>query len=304
MTAGSLGGRFPEAELALAMRTPPPVPEGEEIELQGAQNLENLETAALQIQLEPCLLEKWSLRFLRRRLGGLRRRSPAPENAIDEDTGYPRVLQEASTLQERKLSLFLAVVSMLDIISSFVMMCIAFQYAYRAVGASLYCLGFQSLSHMLSSILLTLRFVGELRVSQDAEEELLRSERKRFLLREQLLNVLMGLSLLVAAAALVFKAARKIRFWDKWYTDHQDMDKEAQWATEFLAWYGFGFYLLQVMGIAASYEKEWSWKVLRRVKHGAPMRDFNSVPQLSDHLCMVSLNRLAIEHDKPEKRGT
>lgn len=224
--------------------------------------------------------------------GGLRRRqSPATEQAVDEDTGYPRVLQEAPTLQERKQSVILAVVSIVDIISSSVTMIVALQYAYRAVGASLYCLGFQSLSHLLSSILLTLRLIGELRVPQDAEEALLRSERKRFLMREQLLNVLMGLSLLIAAAALVFKAARKIRFWDKWYLDHKDMDQQAQWATEFLAWYGFAFYLLQalvrfllgrklrrnivwnafvtsvisllfllVMGIAASYEKEWSWK--------------------------------------------
>ena len=224
--------------------------------------------------------------------GSLRRRqSPANEPAIDEDTGYPRVLQEAPTLKERKMSVALTIVSIIDIISSSITMCVAFKFAYRSIGASLYCLGFQSLSHLLSSILLTLRLVGELRVPRDAEETLLRSERKRLLLREQLVNVLTGLSLLIAAAALVFKAARKIRFWDKWYTDHLYMDKEAQRATEGLAWYGFAFYLIQalvrfflgrqlrrnivwnafvtsvisllfllVMGIAASYEKEWSWK--------------------------------------------
>ena len=31
----------------------------------------------------------------------------------------------------------------------------------------------------------------------------------------------------------------------RWYLDHKDMDQQAQWATEFLAWYGFAFYLLQ-----------------------------------------------------------
>eukprot|EP00434_Breviolum_minutum_P002715 symbB.v1.2.002391.t1/scaffold125.1/size314497/7 len=137
------------------------------------------------------------------------------------------------------MSVALTIVSIIDIISSSITMCVAFKFAYRSIGASLYCLGFQSLSHLLSSILLTLRLVGELRVPRDAEETLLRSERKRLLLREQLVNVLTGLSLLIAAAALVFKAARKIRFWDKWYTDHLYMDKEAQRATE-----GIGPFLL------------------------------------------------------------
>lgn len=101
----------------------------------------------------------------------------------------------------------------------------------------------------------------------------------------------MGIVMLISSAALVFKAFQKLSQWDKWYLDHRDMDKEAEWATEFLAWYGFAIYLLQagfrylaarrlrrsimwhgfvasvvsllfllVMGIAASYEKEWSWK--------------------------------------------
>mmetsp|Transcript_108349 Transcript_108349/g.258550 ORF Transcript_108349/g.258550 Transcript_108349/m.258550 type:complete len:286 (+) Transcript_108349:68-925(+) len=226
--------------------------------------------------------------------GGMRRRTPVPtEQPIDEDTGYPRVLQEASSLEERKLSCLLIVISIVDIISSAIIMGFAFKFAYRAVGASLYCVGIQAISHMLSSLLLTFRLIGELGVPQDAEETLLREKRRRFLLREQGINVFMGLSMLVSAAALVFKAARKIRFWDKWYQDYErkDMDAEAQWATEFLAWYGFAFYLIQavvrcimgrklrrsivwnafvtsvislvfllVMGIAASFEGEGVWK--------------------------------------------
>lgn len=224
---------------------------------------------------------------------GLRNRHQAVPNgsAIDEDTGYPRVLQEASSLQERRQSFILVLISGVDVISSAVMMGVAFKFAYRAIGASLYCLGLQAISHMLSSIILIVRLVGELGVPQDAEESLLREKRRRFLYREQGLNVVMGLAMLVAAAALVFKAARKIKFRDKWYLDHRDMDTEAQWATEFLAWYGFAFYLLQaiarfflgrklrrgivwsalvnsvislvfllVMGLAASYEKEGMWK--------------------------------------------
>merc|ERR1712007_10919 len=97
--------------------------------------------------------------------------------------------------------------------------------------------------------------------------------------------------MLVSCAALLFKAARKLKFWNVWYKDHQNMDADAAWADEFLAWYGFSMYLLQacgrlvaaiklkrmilwhgfwasvvsllflfVLGIAASYQKEWSWK--------------------------------------------
>eukprot|EP00440_Ansanella_granifera_P067454 gb/GFBE01073165.1/.p1 GENE.gb/GFBE01073165.1/~~gb/GFBE01073165.1/.p1 ORF type:complete len:288 (+),score=51.53 gb/GFBE01073165.1/:1-864(+) len=224
---------------------------------------------------------------------GLRQRSHAVPSspAIDEVSGLPRVLQEAPTLDERKLSIVLALLSIIDIISSGTMACVAFTYAYRAVGASLYCVGMQTISHLLSSILLTLRMIGEFTLGNDAEEGLLRQSRRKFLLREQGLSVAMGLSMLISAAAMVFKAFRKIRFWDKWYKDHENMDLEAQWATEFLAWYGFSFYVIQaavrwyfgrklrrsiiwhafatsvislvfllVSGLAASYEKEWSWK--------------------------------------------
>jgi len=224
---------------------------------------------------------------------GLRQRSHAVPSgpAVCEHSGMPRVLQEAPTLDERKNSLVLAVISFLDIISSFVVTCVAFTYAYRAVGASLYCLGMQAISHWLSSVMLFVRLVSEFCLGNDVDEGLLRQTRRKSLLREQGLSIAMGLSLLVSAAALVFKAFRKLRFWEKWYLDHENMDLEAQWATEFLAWYGFSFYVIQaaarwffgrrlrrsivwngfavsiismifllVMGLAASYEKEWSWK--------------------------------------------
>lgn len=111
------------------------------------------------------------------------------------------------------------------------------------------------------------------------------------MLREQGVSIVMGLVMLISSAGLLFKAFRKIRFWDTWYTDHETMDKETQWALEFLAWYGFSHYFLQavfrgvagcklrrsilwngfvasavsvlfllVLGLAASYQKEWSWK--------------------------------------------
>eukprot|EP00439_Symbiodinium_sp_Y106_P077932 s1288_g16.t2 len=298
-------GHYPEAQLARAMRTPP-LPKDGRVELRsrclaavddndkivantGCFRQETHRMSAREVELE---VTPDTFGFSQGS-SGLRNRHQAVPNgsAIDEDTGYPRVLQEASSLQERRQSFILVLISGVDVISSAVMMGVAFKFAYRAIGASLYCLGLQAISHMLSSIILIVRLVGELGVPQDAEESLLREKRRRFLYREQGLNVVMGLAMLVAAAALVFKAARKIKFWDKWYLDHRDMDTEAQWATEFLAWYGFAFYLLQaiarfflgrklrrgivwsalvnsvislifllVMGLAASYEKEGMWK--------------------------------------------
>mmetsp|Transcript_1257 Transcript_1257/g.2619 ORF Transcript_1257/g.2619 Transcript_1257/m.2619 type:complete len:289 (-) Transcript_1257:140-1006(-) len=226
---------------------------------------------------------------------GLRRRRDDQDStsseATCETTGLRRVLQQAPALEERKLNLVLTIVSIIDVISSLVVMSVAFTYAYRAAGVSLYCMGIQAISHLLSSVLLTMRFIGELSLSSDCEESFLRESRRKFLYREQACSVTMGIALLVSAASMLFKAFRKMKFWEKWYLDHQHMDEEAQWCTEFLAWYGFAFYLIQalirfymgrklkrsliwhafwasvvsvlyllVMGIAASYEKEWSWK--------------------------------------------
>ncbi|OLQ10715.1 hypothetical protein AK812_SmicGene5552 [Symbiodinium microadriaticum] len=312
-------GHYPEAQLARAMRTPP-LPKDGRVELRsrclaavddndktnnyslrcaradaavtiqdvGARGRAGGDARHLRVQSRQLWLAEPPPSCSQRKCRKLQLLLHA---AIDEDTGYPRVLQEASSLQERRQSFILVLISGVDVISSAVMMGVAFKFAYRAIGASLYCLGLQAISHMLSSIILIVRLVGELGVPQDAEESLLREKRRRFLYREQGLNVVMGLAMLVAAAALVFKAARKIKFWDKWYLDHRDMDTEAQWATEFLAWYGFAFYLLQaiarfflgrklrrgivwsalvnsvislvfllVMGLAASYEKEGMWK--------------------------------------------
>merc|ERR1711948_37708 len=100
----------------------------------------------------------------------------------------------------------------------------------------------------ISSLLLSLRFVGEYSLpSESSEQGLLRRQRRKFLVREQILSEGMGIVMLLSAAGLVFKAFRKIRFWDKWYEDHRNMDEEAEWAAEFLAWYGFAVYALQVL---------------------------------------------------------
>jgi len=97
--------------------------------------------------------------------------------------------------------------------------------------------------------------------------------------------------MLISSVSLLFKAFRKLRFWDKWYKDHENMDQEAASVTDWLAWWGFGIYSIQaifrffagrqlrqslvwhcfiasvvslvylgVLGVAALEEKEWSWK--------------------------------------------
>eukprot|EP00933_Yihiella_yeosuensis_P031006 TRINITY_DN2455_c4_g1_i1.p1 TRINITY_DN2455_c4_g1~~TRINITY_DN2455_c4_g1_i1.p1 ORF type:complete len:306 (-),score=49.53 TRINITY_DN2455_c4_g1_i1:388-1305(-) len=226
--------------------------------------------------------------------GGSTPNSSVFSGGIYQDDDLPSVAQEAPTEEERAPSIFLVVFAILDIISSFIVMCVAFSIAWRSVGASLWSLGIQALSHLLSSILLAMRFIAELRLPKDGGESLLRDSRKQMLYREQGFSVAMGLTMLISSAALVFKAFRKIKFWNQWYQDQierQKMDEDVQWATEFLAWYGFAFYLMQamirfvvarrlrrsivwhafatsvvsllflfVMGFAASYEKEWSWK--------------------------------------------
>jgi hypothetical protein len=212
-------------------------------------------------------------------------------------TGYepvPGVQQQALNQSEKTWSLLTVIASFADVVASSSIMFVAFKYAYRDNGVSLYCLGMQAISHMLSSILLLVRLVGELlfyRTPDSNDVALLREKRRNALLTEQGTSVCMGIVMLISSVALLFKAFRKLRFWDKWYLDHVDMDREAAIATDWLAWWGFGIYSLQalfrffaarklrqslvwhsfwasvvsllyllVLGIAAWEEKEWSWK--------------------------------------------
>lgn len=228
---------------------------------------------------------------------GLRMRARQQVEAEEEEyEDEHAVQQEAPTAEERKWALFMVVMAVMDMVSSGLVCIMSFSIAYRSIGASLYCLGLQSLSHWLSSVALALRFSGENRLFQSADSSpssngLLRRHRRRFLVREQILSITMGIVMLLSSSAMLFKAFRKIRFWNSWYKDHQQMDDDIQWATEFLAWYSFAVYLLQaifrflagkklrrgivwhgfiasvvsllflfVLGFAASYEKEWSWK--------------------------------------------
>mmetsp|Transcript_67234 Transcript_67234/g.173114 ORF Transcript_67234/g.173114 Transcript_67234/m.173114 type:complete len:302 (+) Transcript_67234:84-989(+) len=233
-------------------------------------------------------------------VSGLRMRGRQQvEEEEDDFEDEHAVQQEPPTLEEKKWAGWAVMVSIVDLVMSGVICIMSFSFAYRSIGASLYCLGIQSLSHWLSSLALALRCAGENShfYSSDnspTSNSLLRRHRRRFLVREQILSITMGIVMLVSSAALLFKAFRKIKFWHVWYKDAEmraAMDGDVEWATEFLAWYGFSIYLLQavfrffaarrlrrsicwhafvasvvsllfllVMGIAASYEKQWSWK--------------------------------------------
>lgn len=226
---------------------------------------------------------------------GLRQRNRAAQDGdneeYDEDLG---VRQERFTDTEKSWSLATSIGCVMDIIGSTTIMVVAFKYAYRDNGVSLYCMGFQALSHELASVLLLARLVQELlfyRGSQAHQLLVLREHRLKSLKREQMFSVLMGIGMLISSVALLFKAFRKLRFWDKWELDHQNMDQEVATVTDWLAWWGFGIYSLQavfrffagrqlrqalvwhcfvssmvsltyllVLGIAALEEKEWSWK--------------------------------------------
>mmetsp|Transcript_20568 Transcript_20568/g.34089 ORF Transcript_20568/g.34089 Transcript_20568/m.34089 type:complete len:288 (-) Transcript_20568:111-974(-) len=203
--------------------------------------------------------------------------------------------QEHLSDQERKLALWLAVMSAFDVVISGIMIAVAFLHAYRDNGVSLYCLGIQAFSHLISSALLTLRFASEYRTPKDApagyERGLLTQRRREFLVREQTMSVIMGIVMLISSAALLFKAFRKIKFWNRWYYDHYNMDQDVANATRFLAWYGVVVYsgqalvrlvvgmklrrvavwhafvascvslvFLLVLAVAATEMKEWSWK--------------------------------------------
>jgi len=230
---------------------------------------------------------------------GLRHRSsPSVPQTDADDEGLLQGPVDMPTEQERKWSLCLATFSGMDVVMSAIIAGVALGYGYKDSGISLYCLAVQSISHWISSLTLALRFLTEGTMADastagaaEAEEMLLRTTRRRQLHREQALNITMGCVMLISAAGLLFKAARKFKFWNKWYLDHAEFDREAQFVMEFLAWYGFSVYVLTavirlvfarklrrqliwhgfvvsvisltflfVLGVGASYQKEWSWK--------------------------------------------
>lgn len=207
--------------------------------------------------------------------------------------------QEALTEHEQSWAIALVAASSLDLLVSGTLAGVAFNYAWRDEGVSLYCLALQVVSHFLSSLALVARFTGDLLPDREPSPEgyevsdvlLLKTRRRRDLVREQVIGIAMGCLLLMSSVALLLKALRKLKFWDVWYLDHQKMDAEIEHITDMLAWWGFGMYALQcalrfvaarklrrstawqsfvvtlismlfllVLGFAASYQREWSWK--------------------------------------------
>jgi len=160
------------------------------------------------------------------------------------------VKQEGLTETQRKLAMYLALWSTGDIFLSGFISIIAFAHAYRDTGVSLYCLGIQAISHALSSVLLALRFFGEFRLPTQAPagvKGLLRKRRRRYLVREKYLNTLMGVVMLMSSAALIFKAIRKIKYWNTWYLDHVGLDEDVVTASTFLACYGCALYTIHAV---------------------------------------------------------
>jgi len=232
-----------------------------------------------------------SLSSAREDSSGLRSR---PQSQTQRHSAPAEELPTVELLGEemRNWSLAVIVVGFVDVVLSGIIVIVSFSYAYRDNGVSLYTMGFQSFSHWLSSCLLIVRFRGELKhKSEETGQTALIAHRRRDLVREQVCSVTMGLLMLISAGALIFKAARKIRFWERWHLDHTNQDREVELVTEHLAWWGFSVYLLQaifrcrsalkiqrpvlwhgfwcsvvsllfllILGIAAVNEKEWSWK--------------------------------------------
>lgn len=196
-------------------------------------------------------------------------------------------------------ALYTVVFCALDLIGSGVILCTSFKYAYFDGAVSLYSLGLQAVSHWFSSLLLTLKFSNELGAIKEAQagardtHSMLLQRRRKQLFREQGISIFMACTLLMSAVALLFKAFRKLRFWKVWYANtlRSTMEEEMQAVTRWLAWTGFAIYVVQavfrflaarklknclvthgcvasivslvylmVLAIAASYEKEWTWK--------------------------------------------
>lgn len=235
--------------------------------------------------------------------GGLRMRAGGAEDRLNscggaEDSGMMAMIWAVS--EEKRWGALLVLACGLDLLGSTVVAIIAFRYAYRNVGISLYCLALQSISHLLSSLLLIFRLFGDLQPpweqewgnnSAVSEECLLLERRREDLVREKSCSVVMAIVMWVGSSALLFKAVRKLTLWDEWYIDHAEMDREVAGVTSILAWSCSAAYLLHaairaagarklahrvfwhgfavslvsvlfllVLAVAASFEQELIWK--------------------------------------------
>lgn len=235
---------------------------------------------------------------------GLRQRPRSvvpPVEGDDDDYGIEYNYSEQQLLNddESRWALLTVIFSGFDLVGSGVIICTGLKYAYFDGGVSLYSLALQAVSHWISSLLLTLKFFAELKSVKEAKagacdtQSMLIQRRRKQLFREQGFSIFMACTLLMSAVALLFKAFRKLRFWNSWYEQslRMAMETEIMEVTRWLAWVGFCIYVIQaifrvvaarrlknclvthgcvasfvsltyllVLAVAASYEKEWTWK--------------------------------------------
>eukprot|EP00397_Hematodinium_sp_SG-2012_P031114 GEMP01032998.1.p1 GENE.GEMP01032998.1~~GEMP01032998.1.p1 ORF type:complete len:281 (+),score=46.33 GEMP01032998.1:64-906(+) len=192
---------------------------------------------------------------------------------------------------EKPLLNGLIVSGALDIFVSLSIAVIGLGCAYRDDGVTLLCIGLQGITHVLSSVLIIRRFWKESRFGKRDSSMSTLITRHSDMHREQKYGIMIGIILLLSCVGLLVKAARKFRFWDEWAADHSDADTAISTMTEILAWTAGAWYLLQTvfrvyaqyrldinllnhawpvsavgfvfclcMALAASYEKEGTWK--------------------------------------------
>eukprot|EP00403_Amphidinium_massartii_P013960 CAMPEP_0178413834 /NCGR_PEP_ID=MMETSP0689_2-20121128/22729_1 /TAXON_ID=160604 /ORGANISM="Amphidinium massartii, Strain CS-259" /LENGTH=288 /DNA_ID=CAMNT_0020035113 /DNA_START=92 /DNA_END=958 /DNA_ORIENTATION=+ len=168
------------------------------------------------------------------------------ESKMGIGTVEPEVKQEILTMKERQMAIFLATACLPDLFLGSTVVGVAMFHAWRESGVSLYCLGLQAIAHMISSLLLLVRLIGEYRFPDEENvlnTGLLREKRLKDLKRERFFSILMGVVLMLSSTTLLFKALRKFSVWQTWYMDKQSLYRDVAWATKFLALYGVVMYL-------------------------------------------------------------
>lgn len=188
---------------------------------------------------------------------------------------------------EKPFTRWLVTLSLADCLVCSCLMSMSFYTGYVDNGVTLLCICLQAFAHLMSSVLLIQRFC----VPSVGDKNITLRVRRKNMVTEQKFGMMIGVVLLLSCIALLVKAARKFRFWDQWHADHTAEDTNVEIMTEVLAWTAGGWFLLQFcarywiqrkirfnllahawpvsavgflfclcMALAASYEKEGTWK--------------------------------------------
>jgi len=208
----------------------------------------------------------------------------------------PEMRQEMLTVKDRQMAVFLVTSSLPDLLLGTMVMAVALFHAPREKGVSLYCLAMQVAAHMISSLLLLARLIGEYRFPEEENAlntTLLREKRLTDLRREKFFSNLMGVVLMLISTASLFKVLRKARRFMVWQQDSVGQFMDVAFAARFLTPFGAIMYAFHagvrfycyrklqariifqafivsaisvlfcvVLYMAAGYEKskEWKWK--------------------------------------------